>query len=103
MVLRNFEFWTVNNFLLKWSQWFCSAKVFYIVFTSLFEMADSVLKFLGLKWEETVECRLSVGNAVAEAEYKTGHFSIAIDAQNLMVVVKNSTGRVVWQCKLYDL
>ncbi|KAH8555350.1 glycosyl hydrolases family 31-domain-containing protein [Umbelopsis sp. PMI_123] len=60
-------------------------------------MAESILKFLGLKWEEIVECRLSIGNAVAEAEYNTGNFSIVIDAQKLNVIVKNSAGRVVWK------
>ncbi|KAG2176274.1 hypothetical protein INT43_005508 [Umbelopsis isabellina] len=58
---------------------------------------ESILKFLGLKWEDQVECRLSIGPAVAEAEYSTGNFTVAIDAENLKVVVKSFTGRVVWQ------
>lgn len=62
-------------------------------------MAEQILKFLGLKWEETVECRLSIGHAVAEAEYNTGSFLVSVDAQNLNVSVRNSSGRVIWQCK----
>lgn len=60
---------------------------------------ESILKFLGLKWEDQVECRLSIGHAVAEAEYSTGNFTVGIDAADLRVVVKSFTGRVVWQCK----
>lgn len=62
-------------------------------------MWQSVIKNIGLApTEEYIKPRLSIGNAVSDHEFSTGHFSVQVDAQNLSLVIKNHHKRIIWKC-----
>lgn len=66
-------------------------------------MWHSMMKSVGLlPTEEYIQPRLSIGNAVADQEFSTGHFKVQVDAQALALTVKNGHGRTVWKCKVYN-
>lgn len=63
-------------------------------------MWQSMMKNVGLlPTEEYIHPRLSIGKAVADQEFCTGHFKIQVDAQALALTVKNPHGRIIWKCK----
>lgn len=65
-------------------------------------MWQSVMKTVGLSSpEEYIQPRLSIGNAVADQEFSTGHFKVQVDAQALALTVKNGHGRTIWKCKFW--
>ncbi|KAL9545801.1 hypothetical protein MBANPS3_006978 [Mucor bainieri] len=56
------------------------------------------MKSVGLlPTEEYIQPRLSIGNAVSDHEFSTGHFKIQVDAQILCLTVKNVHGRIIWK------
>lgn len=58
------------------------------------------MKSVGLlPTEEYIQPRLSIGNAVSDHEFSTGHFKVQVDAQSLCLSVKNVHGRIIWKCK----
>lgn len=62
------------------------------------------MKSVGLSSpEEYIQPRLSIGNAVSDQEFSTGHFKVQVDAQALALTVKNGHGRTVWKCKFLSL
>ncbi|KAI8336256.1 glycosyl hydrolases family 31-domain-containing protein [Chlamydoabsidia padenii] len=61
-------------------------------------MWANALKAVGLApVEDYIQPRLSIGNRVLDNEFSTGHFKIHVDSQQLMLSIKNSEGRVIWQ------
>lgn len=63
-------------------------------------MWQSVMKSVGLSaTEEYIQPRISIGNAVANQEFSTGHFKVQVDAQALALTVKNLHGRTIWKCE----
>ncbi|CEP11093.1 hypothetical protein [Parasitella parasitica] len=61
-------------------------------------MWNSVMKNVGLlPTEDYVRPRLSIGNAVSDHEFSTGHFKIQVDAQAICLTVKNMHGRIIWK------
>lgn len=66
------------------------------------KMWQSVKKSVGLSSpEEYVQPRLSIGTAVSDKEFSTGHFKVQVDAQALALTVKNINGRTIWKCKFF--
>lgn len=62
-------------------------------------MFQSFIKSVGLApLDAYVEPRISIGNAVADREYSTGHFRIQLDAEKLALFIRNEKGRVIWKC-----
>lgn len=58
------------------------------------------MKSVGLlPTEEYIQPRLSIGNAVSDHEFSTGHFKIKVDAQALCLTIKNVHNRIIWKCK----
>lgn len=64
-------------------------------------MWQSMMKSIGLlPTEDYIQPRLSIGNAVSDQEFSTGHFKVQVDAQQLALTVKNVNERTIWKCKL---
>ncbi|KAI9269247.1 glycosyl hydrolases family 31-domain-containing protein [Phascolomyces articulosus] len=61
-------------------------------------MFQSFIKSVGLApLDSYVEPRLSIGNAVSDREFSTGHFKIQVDEEARAVFIKNNKGRLIWK------
>lgn len=85
--------------LWRWSVFFHSFFPSYPCQPS--SMFQSFIKSVGLApLDAYVEPRISIGNAVADREYSTGHFRMHLDAEKLALFIRNGKGRVIWKCKV---
>lgn len=71
---------------------------------SIMSTWDSFLKATGLaSYDNYIEPRLSIGNAVPNREFSTGHFKIQVDSEALALVIRNDAGKILWKCKRFRL
>ncbi|KAI8146758.1 glycosyl hydrolases family 31-domain-containing protein [Fennellomyces sp. T-0311] len=61
-------------------------------------MFQSFIKSVGLApLDSYVEPRLSIGNAVSDRGFSTGHFTVQVDEEARALIIKNSKGKTLWK------